>query len=494
MINRLNSISMPSLPSGLPPLPSLSSFGGGVGGGQYGSGVSQFNPTVPNGHSLHQPSAMPLPIPEIKTEADLALFNQFMISLGRDAAHGYGGSAPSIPMSHVPSYGASSGTTGSPLSDQSPIEDLFNPDELASLGLTGMPGMPIPNASNGHDLGSSMPSQSVSFAGLYPSLDSLNLSRSRGASMSEVEPAKRTIASLPRNHSVASTAKPSLGNTSYGLGGSSYPELGHLEPINTDFSNGFNSNEQSYNFDSLARSKAPPAATLAPRDFYKKTYRHVAPLGTAVSARSRESSERSSAHEVTSDPEEMEESPIESKMSVRNLLLSPDDADPSLRLPALHRAVSREDLPASLPGVEALSRPVSPPHQLPAKRHTADEIVRGVKRLELADRSSPADEDRRPVSRGVPEVALIPKEIRRRHAVIIRSWLVAVNLEWRRRRLEELGAGVERMQQLEREMEDDEETVKMEHSDDEDEADDEREVYRRPTGVSRRLNLAEIAA
>ena len=179
---------------------------------------------------------------------------------------------------------------------------------------------------------------------------------------------------------------------------------------------------------------------------------------------------------------------IESRISVRNLIISDSDSDPSLKLPAIHRVISQEEAPTSLPGVDALSRPVSPPHQTPVKRHTEDEILRGVKRLELADRSSPADDDRRPVSRSRED---IPKDIRRQHAVMIRAWLVAVNLEWRRRRLEALEADVAAWNA---EREDDDVTVKLEDSDE----DDLEELYepemRNQEQLSRRLNIADIAA
>lgn len=486
MINRLNSISMPSLPNQLSNMPGMNGNGGYQ---SFGNGYSNF------AQSLPAPQSMAMP--EIRTEADLALFNQFMISLGRDAANH--GSAP-IPMAQVPSYGGSSGSSSSPLSDQSPIEDLFNPDELASLGLAGMPGMPIPGiGAPSQDLATSLPNQSVSFAGLYPQLDNLHLSRSRGHSMSDVEPSKRTIAGLPRNHSIANSnlsAKPSFASNVYGLGSNPYPDLGNLDSLSTDFYSGLGSNDQMYNFDSLARSKVPPPpATLAPRDFYKKTYRHVAPLGAAPSSRLAESSERSSvADSPESIEEELEDMP-ESRISVRNLLISDDMVDPSLRLPALHRISSREDTPGQLPGVDSISRPRSPPHATPVKRHTEDDILRGVKRLELDDRSSPAIDDRRPGSARAREA--IPREVRRHHAMMIRAWLVSVNLEWRRRRLEALGADFDRLQQ---ERDDDDVTVKQEdlendeEDEDEDELEDAQENEMRYQNVGRRLNLADIAA
>ena len=501
MIARLNGFSMPHIPNNLPPLPSLNYTGGGGGGNMHTSPFANNFPAsfgnmagVPgqNHHAQNQHMAMP----EIRTEADLALFNQFMISLGRDAA-GHDG-APSVAMAHVPSYGGSSGSSSSPLSDQSPIEDLFNPDELASLGLTGMPGVPIPglDGHSGQDFGSSLPHHnSVSFGGLYPTLDNLHLSRARGHSMSELsEPIKRTIAGLPR-HSMASnmSSKPAYTSNTYGLGSNHYPDFTGLDSFSNDFQSSFGAQDQNYNFDSLAKSKVPPPpATLAPRDFYKKTYRHVAPLGTAVGSRSSRLTESSERSSVPDSPESIDyehDTGVESRISVRNLLISDSDSDPSLKLPAIHRVISQEDAPTSLPGVDTLSRPVSPPHQTPVKRHTEDEILRGVKRLELADRSSPADDDRRPVSRASREE--IPKDIRRQHAVMIRAWLVAVNLEWRRRRLEAIEADVAAW---DAERDDDDVTVKQEDSDEDELEDMSEPEMRNPELLGQRLNLAEIAA
>jgi len=497
MIARLNGFSMPHIPNNLPPLPSLNyGGGGGGGGGMHTSSFGNYPGAFGNGAGFpglhHHSSNQSMAMPEIRTEADLALFNQFMISLGRDAA-GHD-SAPSAAMAHAPSYGGSSGASSSPLSDQSPIEDLFNPDELASLGLTGMPGVPIPNL-DGHasqDFASLLPHHnSVSFGGLYPSLDNLHLGRNRGHSMSELaEPVKRTIAGLPR-HSVASNlaSKSAYGSNAYGPGGNHFSDYSGVDSLASEYQSGFAANDQSYNFDSLAKSKIPPPpATLAPRDFYKKTYRHVAPLGTAVSSRLTESSERSSVPDSPESINYEEEIAAESRISVRNLLISDSDSDPTLKLPAIHRVTSHEETPKLLPGVDALSRPDTPAHRTPSKRHTEDDLLGGVKRLELADRSSPADDERRPASRLREDV---PKEIRRQHAVMIRSWLVAVNLEWRKRRLEALEANVAAWSA---ERDDDDVTVKQEESD-EDELEELYEPGMRNTEqLGRRLNIAEIAS
>lgn len=530
MISRLNNMAAPSLPSGFP---SISSFGGngGMNSTTFGSNFNS-NFTAPLGMHNHQHTNhangghgnqfnnSSLPIPEIKTEADLALFNQFMISLGREAlgnnvSHNH--TAANVPMAQAPSFGGSSGDSSSPLSDQSPIEDLFNPEELASLGLTGMPGV----ASS--DLSSSLPNNhSVSFGGLYPTLDGQSF-RSRGSSMSDLETNKRAIAGLPRTHSVSAAAH--KGFNSNFMPNQHLGDLSNFDTSSTtstassngpgDFSASSLTNHFNFaNFDSLAKSKVPALpATLAPRDFYKKTYRHVAPLGAAISSRTfASSSERTPMHESPENPaqeiaalddeDNVGMSRAGSKMSVRNLLLSDEDADPSLKLPAIHRAVSNEqDKTSHLPGIQELDS-AAPPTHLPTKRHTEDDIVRGVKRMELLDRgsASPSTSDSRPVSRHGSLDATpieVTKEVRRRHAIMIRSWLVAVNLEFRRRRLDALSQGVEHFQEQIAEVdEDDEDELDSEAYDDDDEDDDRMTIKRErgemtPDANSRMVSLQE---
>lgn len=330
------------------------------------------------------------------------MFNHFMISLGREAA-GAPHDAPAFSMNHSASFDSSalsSGSSSSPSSEQSPLEDLFNPDELAKLGLGGMPGIPM----------SSSAPASFQFGGMYPSLDT---NRNRAASTSETyDPTRRTIASLPRQGSSSATSSKFDFNQ---------PPTNYHEPLdfNSDFS-----------FDSLARPKQQPQATLAPRDFYKKTYRHVATLGASVSSRGmqqRESAERSSSYDEEDEVESDDMDIPTPKIPLASLI----DGEESVRLPAIDHpdAEDGEDRPTlpSISTLDALHRP-------PVKRHTEDDILRGVKRLELRDGvPSPAPEDR-----SAPNGKEAPKDTRRRHAAIIRAWLVAVNLQYRKQKLEEM--------------------------------------------------------
>ncbi|CAK9785515.1 hypothetical protein CC85DRAFT_276418 [Cutaneotrichosporon oleaginosum] len=405
MISRLNSIMPPGLPA------AYQSLGGNPG---LPSNISPFSyPSLPNighGHNGQAPSVPPIQIPEIRTEQDLAMFNQFMVSLGREAAGG-------MPGHDSNSSHSSSRNSLSPLSaaENSPIEDLFNPSELASLGLAGMPGIPTSTPS---------PNGSVSLGSLYPSLDGIDGGRPRAGSVNELEHSRRPIAGLPRSGSHSAASKMGHGQLYGGVSASQYPQVPewNVSPANGD--------GQNYaSFDSLgSRSRSSmPAATLAPRDFYKRTFRHIAPLGAAPHT---ESSERStvddedSASDTSSDGTTGPRIPIDALCS----------GDPSLKLPAIG---NHEFEGTPLPSLRSLRhRGVSPARNPPVKRHTDDTLVHGVKRLELEDRTrsdSPVSHD----GESRPSTAS-PEDVRRRHAALIRAWLVAVNLEFKRRQVSEM--------------------------------------------------------
>lgn len=431
MISRLNALIPPGLTQSIPPLPSLPTGG-------YPNQMSAFSyPSLPNIH-LQTPSGVPpMPIPDIRTEADLALFNQFMVSLGREAT--------ALPMESSLSSNTSTSASRnslSPLSENSPIEDLFNPSELASLGLAGMPGIPTTNSSP--SIAASMPpgGSGVSLGSLYPSLDGLDNGRPRAASVSEShEPMRRPIAGLPRT---GSTSGPAARPQAYGNGYGQYP------PLPNDWAP--QPSEQNYaSFDSLGRSRpSVPSATLASRDFYKRTYRHIAPLGAAPKAR--ESAERTGADEE--DEEEDSDSADEQPRIPVHALLA--DGDPSLKLPAIGSIGNGDGKSTILPPLRLAAAPVgsgrrtvSPARHPPVKRHTDEQLIHGVKRLELDDRrrgESPATSVDGTVSsassrpstatpRSQPGARDQTADVRRRHAALIRAWLVAVNLEFKRQQL-----------------------------------------------------------
>jgi hypothetical protein len=405
---------------------------GGSNGGSFPSGMSHMS--IPGQNHMQ--------MPEIRSEADLAVFNQFMMSLGRDAAN----HVPH-PMAHGASFDSTSGSSSSPLSTESPIEDLFNHDELASLGLSGMPGI-------SSSLPTDLSMNNNQFGHMYPSLNGLDMHRHRAASSSEVDMSKRPIAGLPRSHSVAtkgSNAYPTLG-----IDPSSFNDVPDFTHSGGDFSHTLSGDFSS--FDSLARSKNPmPAATMAPRDFYKKTYRHVAPLGAAVSSRQsalRESSERTEMDDDEDDRSSV--SDMTPKISVRSLLVDDDQIDPELRLPAIsarpYASISIPSLHDSHLDVYTRGNASSSDSHLPAKRPTEDELTGGVKRLELADREysssrSPEADDEHPRQTQADHL----KELRRRHTQLIKSWIVAVNIGFMRRQAEEAARRMDEVKEEEEE-------------------------------------------
>jgi hypothetical protein len=463
MISRLNSLMPPGMPLNFP-----------LGG----SNLPSFGaPSLPFGFSslgglggLGATAAVPMPIPDIRTEADLALFNQFMVSLGREAT--------ALPMEATSSSGTTSSQSRnslSPTAGSSPIEDLFNPAELASLGLAGMPGIPTGSSS----LPGSGVNAGVSLGSLYPSLDGLTSEgRPRAASASEAaEPHRnRPIAGLPRAGSTSSQTRNQLAGSYAGL--AQYAQMPGAEWL-AHGAHG-QGNEQNFaSFDSLARARnSVPAATLAPRDFYKRTYRHIAPLGAAP----RESAERTGADEEDEPSDESDEGTPEPphahapRIPVTSLLV---DADPNLTLPAFGdkegRTTTLPPIRMAAPIVAVGRRAISPARHPPVKRHTDDQLVHGVKRLELEDRTrgdSPADsvattpsrpstarpsiserERERDQESRERETTVTPRSertertdrdpaagTRRRHAALIRAWLVSVNLEFKRRQIQLLSA------------------------------------------------------
>ncbi|BEI93849.1 uncharacterized protein CcaverHIS019_0603080 [Cutaneotrichosporon cavernicola] len=407
MISRLNTLMPPRLPTAY----NMPSLGGNPG---LPSNISPFSyPSLPNighGHNGQTPSVPPIQIPEIRTEQDLTMFNQFMVSLGRETAAG-------MPSLDSGSSTSSSRNSLSPLSvaENSPIEDLFNPSELASLGLAGMPGIPTSTPS---------PNGSVSLGSLYPSLDGMDNGRPRAGSVNELEHTRRPIAGLPRSGSHSAASKMGHGQLYGGVSASQYPQIPewNVSPANGE--------GQSYaSFDSLgSRSRSSvPAATLAPRDFYKRTFRHIAPLGAAPHT---ESSERST---VADDEDSASDTSSDDTISPRIPIGALCSGHPSLKLPAIG---NHDGDSSPLPSLRSLRRGISPARNPPVKRHTDDTLVHGVKRLELEDRTrsdSPLslEDDSRSSTAN-------PEDMRRRHAALIRAWLLAVNLEFKRRQVAEM--------------------------------------------------------
>ncbi|WVQ77357.1 hypothetical protein IAR50_007041 [Cryptococcus sp. DSM 104548] len=514
MIQRLNALVPPSLPTSYPSMPNM-------GFNHFNNSFNQFGsyPTLPSLNNNLYPSMPPqptynppLPVPQITTESELAMFNAFMVSLGRDASAPSNAHDPRVahtqPMvptgsgsgtssgSHTSGFSGSS--SGSPLSNGGGVEDLFNPQELASLGLAGMPGIPMGSSHNSpsdiHGLSQSLSdktsSANVSFGGLYPSLQGVRGRTNSAPDVSNLaDQGKRPIANLPRNSMAgAGQQQKQYMPNSYNqyAQNQEYLNFGNDLSLPNPQSQGHQPAGHDYaSFDSLARSKnAFPTATLAPKDFYKKTYRHIEPLGTAVSSRVRESAERTDMGDEDEDEDDRDDDVYETatqaggetpKIPVRALIIpsstSPTSSEADLKLPAI--SPSHVETGQDLPPIESISqyrqhgsvssassgtasemstpRGTSPRREVPTKRHTEEEIVRGVKRLELGPNApaetSSSDFSSTPASPAsivsppqanltLSDIHRSQAELRRKHADLIKSWLVAVNMEWRRKQME----------------------------------------------------------
>lgn len=410
MIDRLNSLVPPSMASSYPGLPSVPSY---------------FTPhfqqqSYPPPPPAPQQGNYPPFGPDIRSESDLAMFNQFMVTLGRDAAYG-------------PQMEQSASTSGSSASG----DDLFDNDALASLGLAGMPGIPEQTT----------PPSTVNFGSLYPSLDVNGLNMRRNTSPGpggREDVSKRTIAGLPRppttsfsNRSASlSAATPSSHSHSF------YETLAQGGGLD-DSSLGY---DDRFGFDSLARSRgtALPSAHIAPKDYYKKAFRAVEPLGAA---KPRESAERSGIPEEDEEDAEAISPPLPLAA-----LLHDDEANPEFKLaaiapqsssgghlPSLLRSrnstaspsSSRSGSPASIPLLPSIDAALTGTLKRPT---TADGLARQVKRLELDTDAATAvsyDDESDDAETPIQARALSEREKRRLHALWIRQVIVSVNAAFR---------------------------------------------------------------
>lgn len=405
----------------------------------------------------------------IKSAQDLADFNAFMLSLGKDATS-------NLAMPRQP-YRQNSNDVPSPYSSASSVSemqgghDMFDPATLASLGLAGLPGIP-----NNHHNGGN-----VDFASIYPS-DKIRTASDLGGSGS------RPIAALPGGRSGRDRADggdmhnaddESLRKLASSMSGGSMPtgamggkpfENGHANSF--DFSQAMNAmgkNSNFANFDQLAKPRnSAPAPKLDVGDFGKNTYRNVNLLGASQRQRRR----TDSLDYVKLEPISRAASPmrdIKREMGDSPPLprgaFPPAEMSPSDILPALRHS-SEKPLDVHLMGLRSLgfgdeAWTTSPAHSVgsrtrspspdseyggaenrrfsaartrlpsitemlgPERKRSYDEaLVLHVKRMALNSRPPTSN------SRGSYEQ---DAEERYRHGTIIQDLLVAVNNAWKRR-------------------------------------------------------------
>lgn len=247
----------------------------------------------------------------IRSAQDLADFNAFMLSLGKDAASSLG--LPGPPRQpHRQNSGdmPSPYSSGSSMSESQGGHDMFDPATLASLGLAGMPGIP----NSGHvDFGSIYPNDNkirtasdLGGSGSRPiaALPGARSGRDRQPDGSDLgnadDESLRKLASSLSGGSMPTGAmggKPfGMGHDHNGLGGNNTFDFTHalnaMQKSSHNHSHSHSNNNSNFaNFDQLAKphSTAPPAK-LDLGDFGKNTYRNVNLLGASQSQSSRTNS------------------------------------------------------------------------------------------------------------------------------------------------------------------------------------------------------------
>ncbi|KAJ9124134.1 hypothetical protein QFC22_000930 [Naganishia vaughanmartiniae] len=287
----------------------------------------------------------------IRSEQELAEFNQFMVSLGKDAS----GTAQNT-SKHLGQGHNATNDTYSPFStDSSNSEalahsDLFDPATLAQLGLAGMPGIPSAKQNNQSSNGNS-----IGFNAMYPdvashhrgSLDSFPREPVNGQSGQDnrsgahrASDASANIESRP--HATSQQSSRDHQNT---FGPESHPPRQMPDPSNYSA------------FDSLAKPRSQmPVPRLEMPNTDQKAYRSVDLLGASKPT-----------HRITKSSLDILTEACESEIRRRDrpmiLTDEPDDMD-----------VKMEDVSTSLssspplPGGQLSGREANPEFKLPALR------------------------------------------------------------------------------------------------------------------------------
>lgn len=412
----------------------------------------------------------------IRSEQELADFNQFMLSLGKDAAG----------ASHSNSKHLNHGQSGtndhySPFSTDSSNSDalahseLFDPNTLAQLGLSGMPGIPTNNHNQpGHG------KNSIGFTAMYPemssqhnaSMESLNRDNLHRDAMHASGQSGKSRSTRLSDGGMYSDLRQFSGNhhsggrdMSQSLPGPS--SLGHGDMPGSDaHSNIQMPDAANYaSFDSLARPRSQmPVPRLEMPNTSQKVHRSVDLLGAS---KPRFGHQKSSLDILT----EACESEFQRRDQPMPLYAEPEDMDVKME----DGGEARETSPP-LPAGRLSERDANPEFKLPAlrlvdKKSTGNLRLTPLRSLSIdsdwsSNRSSPrrgtladdepttptssstikplypsfssliprvanllTDESGRRSTRSSPAPSSDPK--RRRHAQVILDILRAVNHLWR---------------------------------------------------------------
>ncbi|KAG6832537.1 hypothetical protein H0H92_000166 [Tricholoma furcatifolium] len=345
---------------------------------------------------------------DIRTPAELAAVNEFLVTLGRDVSQGPQRSQTSQPF---------------------PPDSYFDPVNLSNLGLAGMPGIPTTHSNYSHDQYSSSNTQ-TSYNSPY------HLTRSGHPS---VQPSQYgniygindTSAHYNNGDYAHSRRQPGkFGPSSYSSHyhhptpplDSGSPHSTVSTPVNTTPPQLSVSMPDTVTFDYLHGSRgAPPVPHLARPDFLPKTMRTVLPLKTAPSSQSRAEpmEPKVPVPHHRGPPAKLASTPISSPPRGQSLYPLLTDGDAEFKLPPLHRSFGTPS-PPSTPST-ASARSPSPPTEtvLPSLRfitspslfsHDDEKVAKGIEKIDL---DAVAEEDRQ------------------RHAHLILDLIVSINRKFK---------------------------------------------------------------
>ncbi|KAG5350971.1 hypothetical protein C0989_008442 [Termitomyces sp. Mn162] len=368
---------------------------------------------------------------DIRTPAELAAVNEFLVTLGRDVA---GNARP-----HSTSQPNISHNLTQPFSP----ETYFDPVTLGQLGLAGLPGIPSNNSNFQQDHAYSPSHPSAQF-----NHNSYQLARSSHPSVQPNQYSNMyggiSDISAPYNNDYNSHSRRQPGKYTH-TSHSSFPSHYHhptppLEsssphstvstPVNTTPPQLSLSMPDTVTFDYLHGSRGPPPVPyLARPDFMPKAMRTVVPLKSVPGSQSRRPVPMElkvpAPHHRDGSSTEPGASVIPSLSKGHSLYPLLTDGDAELKLPPLHRSF---DTPSPLSRSSSPStssvRSTSPAETiLPSLRsiaspalHTreADKLTRELGQIELENR-----------------VGDISSEDRQRHAKLILDLMISINRKFK---------------------------------------------------------------
>lgn len=406
----------------------------------------------------------------IKSAQDLADFNSFMISLGKDVTSNLAVPKP-VQQYNSSNEGQSPYSSESSITDQSAGHDMFDHATLASLGLAGMPGIPGPSNVNGSHHNVNVDFGNLTGSRTIAALPGSRLHRNR---LSESDLAEMSKRALGIHHNARtpgtdtddddgstrslSTSLSAIGGygTLHGLGSNDMfnpTSMTHNESQNSH-GNAFTAPQGLHHsmnkhapdtfasFDQLARprngSAAVPAAKLDVGGFGNNAYRNVNLLG--ASARTRFPSAPPSSLDILTAvceseiekrdmiKEEEEVSPISNSMARASLPL--ETTNPGLKLPALDHAENPAEV--HLMELKNLNLPHTPseydsedgfmypklvlPSLRSEKKRSYEEALSAIERMDIRGRPSSS-----PTRHSTDPTRLM------KHASIIQAILLRVN-------------------------------------------------------------------